>query len=80
MSDGWLALTWIVVIAVFGAVVAAVVLARARTAAARAGAADDERYRQLAERCTASQQQAAAELGRLTERLTAVEKLLRDIG
>ncbi len=80
MSDGWLALTWIVVIGVLGVAVAAVVLARARVAAARAGAADGERYRQLAERCAAGQQQAAAELGRLTERLAAVEKLLRDVG
>jgi hypothetical protein len=75
MSDTALAITYIGVFVVLGAVVAVITLARARVAQARAGAEHLQRYRELAERCAADQQRAADELGRLTDRLTAVEKL-----
>jgi hypothetical protein len=84
MNDIALAITYIGVIAVLGTVVAVIALARARVAQARSGAEHLQRYRQFAERCTADQQRAAEELGRLTDRLAdrlaAVEKLLREVG
>lgn len=80
MSDAWLAAVWISVVIVVGLVVGVVLLARARTAQAQADAQNRQRYQDLAEQSAASQQQTAAELARLTERVAAIEKLLRDVG
>jgi uncharacterized protein YbjQ (UPF0145 family) len=80
MNDTALAVTWIGIVAVVGLVIATIVLARSRVAQARLGAGHLRRYEELAERCAAEQQRAAAELARLAERLGAVEKLLRDVG
>jgi hypothetical protein len=52
----------------------------ARKAEAQAGAENNERYRELAELCVRSQREAAAELARLSERVAAIEDLLRDVG
>jgi hypothetical protein len=71
----------IVGLALVGVVVAPVyLLTRARTAQAQADAETLRRYQALAEQSAASQQQIAAELARLTERVAAIEKLLRDVG
>lgn len=80
MNDTALAVTWIGIVAIVGVVIAVVVLARTRVTQARLGAQHLRRYGELAERCTADQQRAAAELARLAERLGAVEKMLRDVG
>jgi hypothetical protein len=55
-------------------------LTRSRTAHAQADAENRRRYQELAEQNAASQQQIATELARLTERVAAIEKLLRDVG
>lgn len=80
MNDTWLAVTWVAAFVVIGVVIAVTVTARAGVARARAKAEAGQRYQELAERCAAGQQQTAEELGRLTERVAAVEKLLRDVG
>jgi prepilin signal peptidase PulO-like enzyme (type II secretory pathway) len=73
-----------VVIAVISVVGGFVGRAAMKTSAVKAQAqADAEhslRYQELAEQCAAVQQQLAAELGRLNERVGAIEKLLRDVG
>jgi hypothetical protein len=71
----------IVGLALVGAVVAPVyLLSRARVAQAQADAEGRRRYQALAEQSAAGQQQVAAELARLTERVAAIEKLLREVG
>ncbi|AGL18506.1 hypothetical protein [Actinoplanes sp. N902-109] len=80
MSDSWLAATWIAVIVVLGLVAATVVVSRARVAGARAAGSHLEQYRAVTEAATASQREVAAELARLTERVAAVESLLRSVG
>lgn len=80
MSDPWIAAIYVTAFVVIGVIIAVVVLARARTAQALADADNAERYRSLAEQSATSQQQAAAELARLSERVAAVEKLLREVG
>lgn len=80
MSDAWLAITYIAIIAVIGAVVAVVLVARARVAQARANAEHIKRYQELTERCAVGQQETAGELSRLTERVAALETLLREVG
>jgi hypothetical protein len=79
MSGLSLALTYISLFVVVGAVVAVITLARARTSVARAGGEQLQHYRELAERCATEQQRTADELEQLTDRLAAVEKLLRDV-
>jgi hypothetical protein len=80
MNDGWLAATYIAVFVVLGLVAATVVVSRARVATARTTSAHADRYRELAESSAASQREIAAELARLTERVAAVENLLRSVG
>jgi hypothetical protein len=80
MNDTALAITYISIIAVIGAVVAVVIVTRSRVAQARANAEQVRRYQELADRCVAGQRQTAEELTRLTERIAAIEKLLREVG
>ena len=54
--------------------------ARVRIAQARANAEHLQRYQQLADHAAASQRHAAEEVARLSERVGAIEKLLRDVG
>jgi uncharacterized membrane protein len=68
----------LVVVAAIGAPI--YMLTRARVAQAQADTENRQRYRELAEQSAAGQQQVAAELARLTERVAAIEKLLRDVG
>lgn len=79
MSEYSLAITYVSLFVVLGATVAVIALARARTSTARAGAEHLQRYRELAERCASEQHRTADELEQLTDRLAAVEKLLRDV-
>jgi hypothetical protein len=71
----------IVVVAIMGGIVGrAAMKANAVKAQAQADAEHNLRYQELAEQCAVSQQQTAAELSRLAERVGAIEKLLRDVG
>jgi hypothetical protein len=79
MNDAWLAATYIAVIVVLGLVTAAVVVSRAKIATARATSTHVEQYRTVAESSAASQREVAAELARLTDRVAAVEALLRSV-
>jgi membrane-bound lytic murein transglycosylase MltF len=80
MSDSWLAVTYMLIVVVVGAVVAVVLVTRARVAQARADTDHVRHYQELAERCADSQRQLAGEVSRLTERVAAIEKLLREVG
>jgi hypothetical protein len=86
MDESWVplivvsAIVIMVIAIVLGMVGRTGMKADARKAQARADAANNERYRELAEQCALSQRQAAAELARLAERVAAIEKLLRDVG
>ena len=79
MGDAWLAATYIAVIIVLGLVAAVVVASRGRIAVARAADAHVQQYREVAERSAAAQREVAEELARLTERVAAVETLLRSV-
>jgi hypothetical protein len=59
---------------------AIIVWAYFRLAAHRADAVAMASYRKLAEEAVANQQELRAELTRLTEKVAAVEKLMRDVG
>jgi hypothetical protein len=65
---------------VLGLVVAVVVISRARVAATRCSEAQAQQYREVAERVAAAQQGVADELARLTDRVAAVETLMRSVG
>jgi Na+-transporting methylmalonyl-CoA/oxaloacetate decarboxylase gamma subunit len=86
MDESWVPLLVVlalvvIVIAVMGGIVGrAAMRAHAIKHKARSDAENGLRYQELAELCAASQQQAAAELSRLGERVAAIEKLLRDVG
>lgn len=86
MDESWIPLLVIgglviMVIAVMGGVVGrAAMKANAVKAKAHADAEHNALYQELAERSAASQQQLAAEMARLAERVGAIEKLLRDVG
>jgi predicted negative regulator of RcsB-dependent stress response len=64
---------------VFGSA-AIIVWAYFRLQAHRADAVAMVHYRQLAEDAVANQQELRAELTKLTEKVAAVEKLMRDVG
>ncbi|HEY7484944.1 MAG TPA: hypothetical protein VH912_10840 [Streptosporangiaceae bacterium] len=83
--------SWVPLIVIGGivimvvAVMLGVVGRTAAQAAARKREADSDalhtdRYRQLAEECAIGLRHTAQELGKLTERVAAIEKLLRDVG
>jgi hypothetical protein len=86
MDESWIPLLVILglvimVIAIMGGIVGrAAMKAHAVKVKAQADAENSLRYQELAEHCAVSQQQTAAELARLGERVAAIEKLLRDVG
>lgn len=80
MSDGWLAAIYIAVFVVLGLVIAVVVISRARVVVAHATEAQAQQYREVAERAAAAQRAVAEELTRLTDRVAAVEALMRSVG
>ena len=64
---------------VFGSI-AVIVWAYFRLQAHRADAVAMAHYRKLAEDAVANQEQLRTELAKLTEKVAAVEKLMRDVG
>jgi Tfp pilus assembly protein PilO len=86
MDDSWIPLIVIggvvlMVIVVMGGMVGrTAAIAAARKREAEADALHNERYRQLAEECAIGLQQTSDQLVKLNERVTAIEKLLRDVG
>jgi hypothetical protein len=60
--------------------IAVVVVAYFRLQSHRADAVAMASYRKLAEEAVANQQELRAELGRLSGKVEAVEKLMRDVG
>jgi hypothetical protein len=86
MDDSWIPLIVIgglvlMVIVVTGGIVGRTAAnAAARKREAEADALHTERFRELAEQCAIGLQQNADELGKLAERVAAIEKLLRDVG
>jgi hypothetical protein len=80
MGDGWLAAIYIAVFVVLGLVIAVVVISRTRIVVARATEAQVQQYREVAKRAAAAQQGVADELARLTDRVAAVEALMRSVG
>jgi hypothetical protein len=80
MSDGWLAAIYIAVFVVLGLVIAVVVISRTRIVVARATETQVQQYREVAERAAAAQREVAEELARLTDRVAAVEALMRSVG
>ena len=64
---------------VFGSI-AVIVWAYFRLQAHRADAVAMAHYRKLAEDAVANQEQLRSELAKLTEKVAAVEKLMRDVG
>jgi hypothetical protein len=80
MGDGWLAAIYIAVFVVLGLVIAVVVISRTRTVVARAAGTQVQQYREVAERAAAAQREVADELARLTDRVAAVEALMRSVG
>jgi hypothetical protein len=71
---------WTVVPLVVCAAAAAIVWAFVWLQARRSDAVAMAQYRKLAEDAVANQQELRAELGRLTEKVATVEKLMRDVG
>jgi uncharacterized membrane protein (DUF106 family) len=61
-------------------VIAVIVVAYFRLQSHRADAVAMAHYRKLAEDAVANQEQLRAELAKLTEKVAAVEKLMRDVG
>jgi predicted signal transduction protein with EAL and GGDEF domain len=62
------------------AAVAVIVWSYFRLQAHRADAVANADYRRLAEEAVANQQELRTELAKLTEKVAAVEKLMRDVG
>ena len=62
------------------AAVAVIVWSYFRLQAHRADAVANADYRKLAEEAVANQQELRTELAKLTEKVAAVEKLMRDVG
>ena len=62
------------------AAVAVIVSAYFRLQSHRADAVAMAQYRKLAEDAVANQEELRSELTKLTEKVTAVEKLMRDVG
>jgi len=74
------AIVIIVAIIIIGSVARTSAKTDARKRIALADAENGRRYQELVELCTTSQQQTVEELAKLTERVAAIEKLLRDVG
>lgn len=80
MNDPWLALTYVAIFAVFGGILAAWLLARTRKAQVLDAVERTEEYRTALTAQSAANERVAHELTQVTDRLTAIEKLLRDVG
>lgn len=68
------------ILAVIGGVIAVVVASYFRLQGHRADAVAMAHYRKLAEDAVANQQELRDQLTKLTEKVQAVEKLMRDVG
>jgi hypothetical protein len=68
------------ILAVIGGVIAVVVASYFRLQSHRADAVAMAHYRKLAEDAVANQQELRDQLAKLTEKVQAVEKLMRDVG
>lgn len=79
-GDVMAATVWVALFVIGGAVVAVGLVMRARTVMARANTDLRQRYQELAERGIDSQARVEARLEELTRRVTAIEKLLKDVG
>jgi predicted negative regulator of RcsB-dependent stress response len=81
LSGGAVAgITWSVIVGVICIASAVIVWAYFRLQAHRADAVAMAEYRRLAEEAVANQQELRAELTKLTEKVAAVEKLMREVG
>jgi len=80
MTDPWLAAVYAVAFIAAGAVVAIWLFTRARSVRAEVAHEHAEQYRELAARSATAQEQVASELANLRERVSAIEKLLEDVG
>lgn len=79
-GDVMAATVWVALFVIGGVVVAVGLVMRARTVMARANTDLRQRYQELAERGIDSQARVEARLEELTRRVTAIEKLLKDVG
>jgi hypothetical protein len=68
------------IVFIVGAVIAVVVAAYFRLQSHRADAVAMASYRKLAEEAVANQQELRDQLAKLTEKVQAVEQLMRDVG
>jgi F0F1-type ATP synthase epsilon subunit len=68
------------IVAVVGAVIAVVVSSYFRLQSHRADAVAMANYRKLAEEAVANQQELRGQLAKLTEKVQAVEQLMREVG
>jgi hypothetical protein len=68
------------IILVVGGVIAVIVASYFRLQGHRADAVAMAHYRKLAEEAVANQQELRDQLAKLTEKVQAVEKLMRDVG
>ena len=68
------------ILAILGAVVAVIVSSYFRLQGHRADAVAMAQYRKLAEEAVANQQELRDQLAKLTEKVQAVEQLMREVG
>ena len=68
------------IVAVVGAVIAVIVSSYFRLQSHRADAVAMANYRKLAEEAVANQQELRGQLAKLTEKVQAVEQLMREVG
>jgi len=71
---------WIGVAIIMGGVLAVIVFSFFRWLSHRADAAAMVQYRKLAEESVANQQELREQLAKLTEKVQAVEQLMREVG
>jgi hypothetical protein len=71
---------WIGVAIIIGGVLAVIVSSWFRLLSHRADAAAMAQYRKLAEEAVANQQELRDQLAKLTEKVQAVEQLMREVG
>ena len=71
---------WIGVALIIGGVLAVIVAFYFRWLSHRANAAAMDQYRKLAEEAVANQQELRDQLAKLTEKVQAVEQLMREVG
>ncbi len=73
-------ITWSVIVGVICIATAVIFWSYFRMKTHRADAVAMASYRKLAEEAVANQQELRSELTKLTEKVAAVEKLMRDVG